>query len=159
MSLLKLEKAFERNELSEKIEPLLNYDENLNSALIMINVWHTKQISAHHGYDVSQDILSLIAKELQSFVKDNCILLKTGNHEFALLLQNIKNPGHCQLALNKIIRELHNKPISIRDFRTQTKLSAAAALYPEHAVTVQNLVQCVEIALHQAEDKNLPSLI
>jgi len=159
MSLLKLEKAFERNELSEKIEPLLNYDENLNSALIMINVWHTKQISAHHGYDVSQDILSLIAKELQSFVKDNCILLKTGNHEFALLLQNIKNPGHCQLALNKIIRELHNKPISIRDFRTQTKLSAAAALYPEHAVTVQNLVQCVEIALHQAEDKNLPSLM
>ncbi|MCP4271391.1 MAG: EAL domain-containing protein [Gammaproteobacteria bacterium] len=159
MTLSQLELAYDRNELGEKIEDLLNYDENLNSALILINVWHTRQISAHHGYDVSQDILALIAEELQPFVKENCILLKTGNHEFALLIQNIKNPGHCQLALNKIIRELHNKPISIRNFRTQTKISSAAALYPEHAVTVQNLIQCAEIALFRAEDKNVPSLM
>ncbi len=154
-----LEKALDRNELGGKIEDFLNYDENLNSALILINVLHTRQISAHHGYDVSQDILALIAEQLQSFVKENCMLLKSGKHEFALLIQNIKNPGHCQLALNKIIRELHNKSITIRDFSTQTKLTAAAALYPEHAVTVQNLIQCVEIALFRAEDTNVPSLM
>ena len=64
MKINQLDTAYERNELCQKIEPLLNYDENCNSALIIINVWHTRQISANHGYDVSQEILSLIASEL-----------------------------------------------------------------------------------------------
>ena len=56
MKIDEINTAYERNELCQTIEPLLNYDENCNSALIIINVWHTRQISANHGYDVSQEI-------------------------------------------------------------------------------------------------------
>ncbi len=159
MSIPNLKTAYDRNKLCTKIEPLLHFDDQLNSALILINIWHTRNISAHLGYDVSQKILTLIAKDLNSFVKKGCILLRTANHEFALLIQNIKNSGHCQLALNKIIRDLNDKPISISGYTASTKITAAAALYPEHAVTVQNLVQCAEIALNQAEKKNSSSLM
>jgi diguanylate cyclase (GGDEF)-like protein len=154
-----LDTAYERNELCQKIEPLLNYDENCNSALIIINVWHTRQISAHYGYDVCQEILSLIAGELQVFVKENGLLLRTANHEFALLLQNIKNTGHCQLALNKIIRDLDAQSIELDDFTTRTKITAGAALYPKHASTPQHLVQNVEVALTQSELREVSSLI
>jgi diguanylate cyclase (GGDEF)-like protein len=159
MKINQLDTAYERNELCQKIEPLLNYDENCNSALIIINVWHTRQISAHHGYDVSQEILSLIAGELQAFVKEKGLLLRTASHEFALLLQNIKNAGHCQLALNKIMRDLDAQTIELADFTTKTKLTAGAALYPKHAATAQHLVQNVEVALTQSELREVSSLI
>jgi len=159
MPIPELKTAYDRYQLCDNIENLLNYDDKLNSALILINIWHTRHISAHQGYDVSQEILALIAKELEQFVKKDCILLRTANHEFALLIQNIKNPGHCQLALNKIIRELNNKPIAIRNFTATTKITIAAALYPEQAITVQNLVQCAEIAMNQAEEKRVPAMM
>jgi EAL domain-containing protein (putative c-di-GMP-specific phosphodiesterase class I)/GGDEF domain-containing protein len=159
MPLSHIETAFDRNELCQKIAPHLNYDDTLNSALILINVWHTRQISAHHGYDISQEILALIAKELGTYVKENCCLLRTANHEFALLIQNIKNPGHCQLALNKIIRDLNNKPLTLSNYSTKTKMTVGAALYPTHAVSAENLVQCVEIAVNQAEEKNASSVM
>ena len=159
MPLSHIETAFDRNELCRKIEPLLNYDDTLNSALILINVYHTRQISAHHGYDISQEILALIANALQPYVKQNCCLLRTANHEFALLLQNIKNSGHCQLALNKITRELNNKDLALPNFSTKSKLSIGAALYPSHAITAQNLIQNVEIAIHQAEKNGIPAVM
>ena len=159
MLLRDLPTAYDRYELCEKIEPLLNYDEDCNSALLLINIWHTKQISAHHGYDVAQDILTLIANELQGFVKENSCLLRTGNHEFALLLQNIKNPGHCQLALNRIMRDLNGQSIELAGFKTTTKISVGAALYPKQAVTPQHLVQYVEIALNQTEKREESCLI
>ncbi len=159
MPLTDIETAYDRNELSDKIEPLLNYDDKLNSALILINVWHTRQISAHHGYDASQEILALIIKELLVYVKTNCRLLRTGNHEFALLIQNIKNAGHCQLALNKIIRDLNNKPLALGKFTSKTKMSVAAALYPLQAISAQNLVQFVEIAMNQSENSNVSAVM
>ena len=159
MPLNNVETAYERAQLCERIEPLLNYDENCNSALILINVWHTKQISAHYGFDVSQEILALIADELQSFVKEGGCLVQTASHEFSLLLQNIKNPGHCQLALTKIMRELNEQTLELSNFTTKTKLTAGAALYPKHAVSAQHLVQCVEIALNQAELREVPALM
>ena len=159
MKINELQTAYERNELCQKIEPLLNYDENCNSALIIINVWHTRQISANHGYDVAQEILSLIAVELQAFVKENGLLLRTASHEFALLLQNIKNAGHCQLALNKIMRDLDAQSLEVAGFTTKTKLTAGAALYPKHALTPQHLVQNVEVALNQSELRDASSLI
>jgi len=149
--------AYDRKELCRKITPLLNYDEKINSALLLINVWHTRQISAHHGYDISQEILAQIAHELQPYVKSNCCLLRTANHEFALLLQNIKNPGHCQLALNKIIRDLNNQSLGKDGFSAKTKLTIGAALYPTHAVTSENLVQYAEIALNHAEKNTVNS--
>ena len=159
MHLAHIETAYDRYELCQKIESLLNYDENSNSALILIDVWHTRQISAHHGYDVSQEVLALIAEELQHYVKDNGCLLRTANHEFALLLQNIKNAGHCQLALNRITRDLNAQSLSLTDVTTKTKLTAAAALYPKHAATAMHLLQCVEIALNQAETRPIPSVM
>ncbi len=149
--------AYDRKELCAEISPLLNYDEDCNSALILINVWHTRQVSAHYGYEVSQEILSLITTDLDHFVKKDCCLLRTGNHEFALLIQNLKNPGHCQLALNKIVRELNAKSVELADFSTKTKLTMGAALYPRHAMSAEHLVQCVEIALHQSDARNHPS--
>lgn len=159
MPLAHIETAYDRNELCEKIEPLLNYDEKCNSALILINVWHTRQISAHYGYDVSQEMLALVVDGLEKYVKANGCLLRTANHEFALLLQNINNPGHCQLALNRIMRDLDAQSISLDDFSSKTKLTVGAALYPRHALSPHHLVQCVEIALNQAEISTKSSLM
>jgi len=159
MQLSDLKTAYDRNQLCSLISPLLNYDEHCNSALIIIKVWHTRQISAHYGYDISQEILSLIADDLQQFVKEDCCLLRTANHEFALLIQNLKNPGHCQLALNRISRDLNLKSIDLKGFSTKTKLTMGAALYPKHALSAEQLVQYVEIALNHSEHINTPTTL
>ncbi|MBT8448847.1 MAG: GGDEF domain-containing phosphodiesterase, partial [Gammaproteobacteria bacterium] len=145
--------------LVKRIEPLLVYDDTKNSALIMINVHHTRQISAHHGFDVAEEILNVFVEELRPFIKTNCLLVRCGNHEFALLLQKIQNPGHCQLALSRIERTLNNKSLSGKGYTTKTRITTSGALYPTHALTADQLIQCAEVAIYQAENSGQPHLM
>ena len=80
---------YDRYNLCDEIEPLLVYDEKKNTALILIDIQHTRQISAHHGFDSAFDLLNQIKEGLAPYVKDNCRILRSGNHEFSLILQNI----------------------------------------------------------------------
>jgi diguanylate cyclase (GGDEF)-like protein len=153
---LAIENCFERRDLCELIEPLLVYDENKNTAFILINVHHTRQISAHHGFDSATDMMHFLAAELKEYVKEDCKLIRTGNHEFALILQNLKNPGHCQLALNSIERNINNKTHSGKSYSTKTHITVSAALYPKHAITAESLIQSAEIAMYQATQNDLP---
>jgi len=155
----KLKQAFDRYELSELIEPYLIYDDKKNSALVLISVHHTRQISAHHGMEACQEILDILIKQLKGFVKENCLLIRTGKHEFALLLQNLNNPGHCQLALNRLERDLNNKTLSVKSYTTKTRMTISGALYPRHAITAESLIQSSEIAQHQAESTGVSHLM
>lgn len=148
--------VFDRYLLCHAIEPLLVYDDNKNTALIFINVEHTRQISAYHGFDSAFELLNQIKDGLESYVKDGCRLIRTGNHEFALILQNLDNAGHCQLALNSIERKLNNKNHSGKQFSTKTSITVSGALYPTHAVSAEQLIQCAEIAMYQAELNKQP---
>ena len=143
--------VFDRYLLCHVIEPLLVYEDNKNTALVFINVEHTRQISAYHGFDSAFELLNQIEEGLREYIKDGSRLIRTGNHEFALVLQNINNPGHCQLALNSIERKLNNKNHSGKNFNTKTSLRISGALYPTHAVSAEQLIQCAEIAMYQAE--------
>ena len=157
--LTNIDSYFDRFLLAEQLESYLHYDEDLNTAMVLINVHHTRQISAHHGFDSAHEILSILSKSLGEYVKDGGDLFRTGNHEFCLILQNIKNPGHCQLAINSIERKLNNKTLSGKSFTTKTRLTISAALYPKHAITSEHLIQCAEIALYQAEQSHQSHLI
>ena len=154
-----LKQVFDRYLLCEAIEPYLVYNDQKNSALILVNIHHTRQISAHHGFDSAFTLLEQVREELNEYVKENCVLLRTGNHEFALVIQNLNNPGHCQLALNSIIRKLNNKTHSGKSFSTKTKITVSAALYPRHSVTAEHLIQCAEIAMYQAEQHKLDQCV
>ena len=151
-----IDNVFDRYLLAHALESLLVYDDKRNTALIFISVNHTKQISAHHGFDSAEEILSHIKEGLETYVKENCRLIKTGNHEFALILQNLDNAGHCQLALNSINRKLNNKNHSSKHFSTKTSIRTSGALYPTHAISAEQLIQCAEIAMYQAEQSKLP---
>ncbi len=151
----KPDQVYDRYQLCDEIEPLLVYDDKKNTALILVNVHHTRQISAHHGFDSALEMLQQIRQGLESYLKDNCRIMRTSNHEYALLLQNIDNPGHCQLALTSIERKLNNKNHVSRHFSTKTSLTISGALYPTHAVTAEQLIQCAEIAMYQAEQNKL----
>ena len=152
---LSTDTVYDRYQLCDEIEPLLVYDEKKNTALILINIHHTRQISAHHGFDSAFDLLNQIKEGLEPYVKENCRVLRSGNHEFTLLLQNIDNPGHCQLALTSLERKLNNKNHVSKHFSTKTSLTISGALYPTHAITAEQLIQCAEIAMYQAEQNKL----
>jgi diguanylate cyclase (GGDEF)-like protein len=150
--------CFDRHSLCDYLASIISADDK-NSALIMVDVKHTRQISAHHGHLFAEKILALVGDQLAAFVKDPHHLVQSGIHEFALILPNIHNSGHCQLALNRFLRDINGKHINLENITTKTKIVIGAALYPSQSSSINELVQNVEIALHHAELENLPSVM
>ena len=155
-----VEQCFDRHSLAERLKKLIDtLDAQQSIALILIDVKHTRQISAHYGFRVAEEILSEVADELGNFKKHDAILFQSGLHEFALILPHIQNSGHCQLALNRIEREINNQQVTSEQVTTKTKIKLGASLYPTQADDIEAWIQNTEIALHHAEMEPLTSVM
>ncbi len=121
------------------------------TGLALVNLENFNRIATRLGYGASDSVLLQFGMSLGSIGRNDHSVMRIGEHKFALILDNLKNEGHAELAANKIHR-LAKEPVTTHDGHVTLDIAIGIALFPEQAETAEALLQRAELALASAQE-------
>jgi diguanylate cyclase (GGDEF)-like protein len=121
--------------------------------LVLVRLRHFDRLNARLGYAAGDAVLSAVATRLTSSFSRNAHVMRIGASKFAVVLRGLKNRSHCLLAASKIER-LSEKPVDVSGQKITVDFTQGIAIYPEHADSAEQLLQCAEAALNAAAALN-----
>ena len=127
-------------------------------ALLIIQVKRGQEFGALFGYRSIEQLMEQLAERLADICRDRDRIMRIGDHEYALILPDILNTGHCILAANKILRAL-SAPFQVENRIVSMGANMGLAVFPEHAAQPDTLLQHAELALSDAIRSDAPYLM
>ncbi len=124
-------------------------DANSRLALVVFDIDNFAQINVTYGYSHGDVVLRHLTKQLREVARKQDVIARIGDNRFALLLDNVLNRGHAELAIQKLKRRLE-APLEIGEHRINIRVTAGAALCPDHASHAEFLMRKAETALASA---------
>lgn len=124
-------------------------DKRTALALLMIDVDGFAQINGAFGYDVGDLLLRHLAQQLKTVARPGDYLARVGDNRFALVLTQVMNKGHAELAMQKLFRLL-DVPFQAPTAPINLIVTIGAALCPLHASHPDFLLRRAEAALLSA---------
>jgi diguanylate cyclase (GGDEF)-like protein len=121
-------------------------------ALVIVDIDRFAQINGTSGYAFGDDVLKHLSAQLRSVARKYDHVARIGDNRFALLLPTVLNPGHAELAVQKLFRLLE-APITSGEAPLKLSVTAGAALCPTHATHPEYLLRVAEMSLASARQQ------
>lgn len=124
-------------------------------ALIVVDICGFARLNAAHGYEFGDAALKHVAQHLRAVVREQDYVGRIGDNRFALLLTQVMNQGHAELAVQKLFRHLE-VPFEGAQGTVRLTANAGAAICPVHASHPEFLMRQAEksLALARATGQN-----
>ena len=124
-------------------------------ALLFLDLDGFKAVNDTLGHDGGDEMLSKVAKKLQSCVRESDTAARLGGDEFAILLTNVISKNDAGLVAEKIIKNLLS-PFTIKGKELQIGVSIGIGIFPENGKITDQLLQKADHAMYTAkkEGKN-----
>jgi diguanylate cyclase (GGDEF)-like protein len=116
-------------------------------ALLMLDLDDFKKVNDIYGHAVGDQVLSELAVELRSSVRQSDDVCRTGGEEFAIIMPE----GDLDAAHRLAERVAERVALATFDPVGPMTLSIGIALGPEHAANPRELVACAELAMMTAK--------
>ncbi len=125
----------------------------LNAAFILIDIDNFGEIYKNYGKDICDLLLQDIVKIIKSNVRENDIIIRTGEDEFLILVNKDENISSPLSVAERIINKLSINKFFI--ITSTIKLTASAGVYltPEKDSNLSDALKKVDMALMQAKQK------
>ncbi|WP_439836744.1 diguanylate cyclase [Aeromonas enteropelogenes] len=114
--------------LEQEYKRWLRYRTPLCMAIIDID--HFKHINDNYGHMAGDKALKVVAKALQSTLRDTDFIARFGGEEFVVLLPNI-NPDKFQKPLEALRQTIKSIPFRFRDAKVEITISIGATLFQD----------------------------
>ena len=114
--------------LEQEYKRWLRYRTPLCMAIIDID--HFKNINDNYGHMAGDKALKVVAKALQSALRDTDFIARFGGEEFVVLLPNI-NPDKFQKPLETLRQTIKSIPFRFRDAKVEITISIGATLFKD----------------------------
>jgi len=125
-------------------------------ALIVLDLNNLKSINSTLGRQVGDLLLKKVAQRLNTYLSEDDILARFGGDEFAILRSNITD-SDCSIVLSNSLLESLSQPFSLYGKKVHCDAKIGITIYPFDGVTVQQLLQNADTAIHQAKQQELNS--
>ncbi|MFA3759566.1 diguanylate cyclase domain-containing protein [Yersinia sp. 2466 StPb PI] len=143
-------RAFFEGRLSRTLSDCAD-DEQL--AVLFIDGDHFKEINDNYGHAAGDLVLTSIADRIRALLRETDLVARLGGDEFAVLLAPIHDTDDVVTIANNIIDSM-NQPIDLVDGSEITaSISIGIAIYPDHALTPEELLQRADEAMYQAKKR------
>ncbi|KMV30782.1 diguanylate phosphodiesterase [Photobacterium swingsii] len=119
-------------------------------ALLNIDLDLFKQVNDSLGYDLSDQVLIIVAKRIRSALRDNDILARLDGDEFSILMKSHVTPENVTQLASRLLTIISSL-ISINSQELWLSASIGIAMYPEDAKSHDALVKSADIALSRAK--------
>jgi diguanylate cyclase (GGDEF)-like protein len=123
-----------------------------NVSVLMVDADHFKTINDTYGHPVGDVVLKRIASLLQLEARRTDVVARYGGEEFVVILDETDQGGAEMVA--ERIRERIEREIIQGDFgRVRVTASLGLATWPEHAESMEDLLERADQALYEAKKK------
>jgi diguanylate cyclase (GGDEF)-like protein/PAS domain S-box-containing protein len=138
--------------LNDRLHQALAYAkrDNQRVALMFVDLDHFKPINDSLGHVVGDWLLKQVAIRMRECVRDSDTVARVGGDEFVVLLRTIDNAADATMVAEKI-RNALNRPFDLAQQSLHISCSIGMALYPEHAMNENELLDYADIAMYQAK--------
>tara|TARA_R100000789_G_scaffold30099_2_gene33758 strand:- start:412 stop:2148 length:1737 start_codon:yes stop_codon:yes gene_type:complete len=124
-------------------------------SLCLLDLDHFKHVNDHYGHQAGDEVLRQFARLLEAEIKnvrssDYPLVARYGGEEMALILPGIGVEGAVRIA--ESIRAAACEMVILHGGqRIDISVSSGVSCYPQHASTVEGLIEAADEALYQAK--------
>lgn len=132
-------------------EYFTRFADNINCALLIIDLDNFKQVNDRYGHLFGDSVLSQAAREIKKLFRTQDIVARIGGDEFMVLMRGISDRTLVENRCKQLITVFRN---TFQNKRYQLPLSCSigVALGPDHGSSYFDLYEHADRALYQAKD-------
>lgn len=116
-------------------------------AVMFLDLDHFKLVNDSLGHMIGDALLQGVARRIKKCVRAVDTLARFGGDEFTLLLPDISCNADVEVIAKKIIDQF-KAPFSIENNELYVTISIGIAVYPDHGLCIDSLIQCADIAMY-----------
>ncbi|GGB55317.1 EAL domain-containing protein [Shewanella inventionis] len=135
----------------KKLQSLIDID-NMQFALIFIDLDGFKEVNDTLGHDYGDLLLHQVAKRLRSCVRSNDTVARLGGDEFTLIIEGINDVERASDIAQKVKQSLM-QCISINGSQVYVTGSIGLTFYPTDGRSVEDLVKHADQAMYLSKSK------
>ncbi len=123
-------------------------------AVLFLDLDRFKVVNDSLGHSAGDQLLKLVAKQLQSCIRKGDVVARLSGDEFAILVEDIKNANDAVEVAERIHREL-KAPIVLSDSELFVTVSIGIAIYSDNYSDPSQILRDADIAMYRAK-RNQP---
>jgi diguanylate cyclase (GGDEF)-like protein len=124
-----------------------------NLTVMMIDLDRFKAVNDTHGHLAGDQLLSEVARRLQSTVRETDVLARLGGDEFAVIQEAGADQREGAVALALRIIEAISAPFCLNGHEAQVGTSIGIAMAPENGVEPGELLKRADLALYNVKSR------
>jgi diguanylate cyclase len=133
-------------------------DRQQKLSVIVINIHRFKPINQTLGRDFGDDLLRHVGQVLkQNIIGEQDMVARLDADEFAVLLQHTDQAKATQYA-NKV-QQVFERPVNVQGQAIDVRTGIGIALYPDHGLDEEALLNHAETALQESRSKKSPWIV
>lgn len=127
-----------------------------HGAVFVLDIDHFKVVNDSLGHHFGDELLQVIAKRLNTCVREDDTISRMGGDEFVVVLTDLgedkKNAIlHATHVADKIIQNIA-EPITINEHKLQIGLSIGIAMFPDDATNISELIKIADSAMYKVKN-------
>jgi diguanylate cyclase (GGDEF)-like protein len=128
-----------------------SYRDNMQVAVLFIDLDCFKTINDTFGHDVGDQILKKVAVRLQKCMREADTVARLGGDEFTVIIDGLKDTCIVTDIAENIIQQIQ-KPIKLGQHTLTINCSIGISLYPEDGITIESLLRHADVAMYTAKN-------
>jgi len=125
--------------------------ENQRLALILIDLDHFKNINDTLGHQMGDDLLCVVAGQLQKLLRSSDTLARLGSDEFIILLEDSATLQSVATVVRRL-EAVFEQPMLLKEQEIYLTASIGISLYPDNGDNLDDLLKCADIAMLRAKE-------
>ncbi len=122
-------------------------------AVLMLDLDRFKDVNDSFGHLAGDDLLQLVANSLTARLRTSDTVCRLGGDEFVVLLEDVNHPETAAYVATQIIEALSQTWRLASGHEVRIGVSVGIAMFPEHGVSSDELIQQADTALYQAKNE------
>ena len=125
-----------------------------DAAFLLIGIDNLAMINEAYGMDVADDVIGLVAKRIESLMRNSDVIGRYSGNKFGLILLGCPEE-YIHIAAERLIASVGQDVIETEDEAVSVTLSAGAVSIPKHSNEAQDIMRFAEETLYLCKDRPL----
>jgi len=144
--------------MQDRLEFMINHARRNNElmALLLLDIDRFRVINDTFGYEAGDTLLCTIADRLNTCVRDVDVVFRSGDDEFAIILEEITHPEDAAKVARRVLKSC-SEQMQIDGHSVYTSICIGISIFPTDGEGKVQILQNAETAMYRARETALNS--